>query len=362
MGSWFNISYVDGSGAAGDYVTDTLRVAGETVEDFQFGIGYTSSTVQNILGIGYPINEAQVATEGMHTYKNLPARLASQGAIGSRSFSMWLNDLDANTGNLLFGGVDRSQYHGELVTVPIQTSSGKGPYSEFYVTLTGVDLAGDTVGSDLALAVLLDSGTSLTYLPNDMAATIYDAVGATWDESSDAALVSCSLADQNANMTFKFSDPAVIEVALDEMVLETASSDPGGVPPPFEDQLERTCVFGIAPAEGGSAVLGDTFLRSAYVVFDMENNEISLAQSRVNATDSDIVEIGTGDNAVPSAVDASDSVQATEGLPASNTVIGGGDGDGNGDEDAAAGLGPSWGGLAVAVVVSLLSGFGALLV
>ena len=31
--SVFNISYVDGSGAAGDYATDTFRIGGKTVED-----------------------------------------------------------------------------------------------------------------------------------------------------------------------------------------------------------------------------------------------------------------------------------------------------------------------------------------
>lgn len=40
----FNISYVDGSYAAGDYVTDTLGIGGVELEDFQFGLGSESSS------------------------------------------------------------------------------------------------------------------------------------------------------------------------------------------------------------------------------------------------------------------------------------------------------------------------------
>ena len=358
VGSWFNISYVDGSGASGDYATDTMSFSDHTIKNFQFGIGYNSSSPQNIRGIGYPLNEAQVTAVDMHAYKNLPARLASDGTIASRSFSMWLNDLDAGTGNLLFGGVDRAQYRGDLVSRPIQRANSDVPHTEFYITLNSVDLDGENLGSDLALAVLVDSGTTLTYLPDDMTATIYDAVNARFDKSQGSALVPCSLGRQSANMTFRFSDPAVIEVPIDEMVLDVLS-DTGDATSYAEDS-QRACLFGIAPSDGGSAVLGDTFLRSAYVVFDMDNNEVAIAQSRLNATDTDIVEIGAGDSAVPSAVDATGSVQATDGLPSAPDATG--EGGGGGDEDGVAGLEPSWGGLMGAMVLSFLVGVGELCV
>lgn len=40
----FNISYVDGSGASGDYVTDKMGVGDVTLKDFQFAIGEVSSS------------------------------------------------------------------------------------------------------------------------------------------------------------------------------------------------------------------------------------------------------------------------------------------------------------------------------
>jgi hypothetical protein len=46
----------------------------------------------------------------------------------------------------------------------------------------------------------------------------------------------------------------------------------------------------------GSIILGGSFLRSAYVVYDLENNEIAIGQTIFNATSSNIKAIppGTG--------------------------------------------------------------------
>ena len=41
---YFNITYADGSQAEGEYATDTLHIGDATLKDFQFGIGYTSSS------------------------------------------------------------------------------------------------------------------------------------------------------------------------------------------------------------------------------------------------------------------------------------------------------------------------------
>ncbi|KAF4123217.1 Eukaryotic aspartyl protease [Geosmithia morbida] len=316
----FNITYVDGSGAAGDYATDTVDVGGTVIKALQFGIGYESTSTNNIMGIGYRTNEAQAANLGMTPYENVPARLVSDGVIASTAYSLYLDDLDASTGSLLFGGVDRSQYTGELVTLPIQSvgtdSDGQPVFREFWLTLSQLDLAGSTVAEDMGLAVLLDSGSSLTYLPDELTAAIYDAVGAQYDSQAGLAVVECALARQSANLTFHFDKPAVVSVPIDELVISSTSESSADT---AENQI---CTFGIAPSGSSSSVLGDTFLRSAYVVFDLDNNEISLAQSNFDATDSDIVEIGSGADAVPSATDASESIAATLGLPSEAQATG----------------------------------------
>lgn len=316
VGSWFNISYVDGSGASGDYVTDTITVGGVTLTDFQFGVGYTSSSSQGILGIGYTVNEVQVGRAQLTAYDNLPAKMASSGNIASNAYSLWLNDLDANTGRILFGGVDTERFQGELYTLPVQPEGSL--YSEFLITLTGVSFGDSTIAEDQALPVLLDSGSSLTYLPDSMAEAIFKEVSAQYDSSDGVAYVACSAADTDTVVSYTFTQP-VINVTMDELVLDVYTS--AGRRPQFTDGTEA-CLFGIAPAGEGTTVLGDTFLRSAYVVYDLDNNEVSLAQTNFNATESNVLEIGTGDDAVPSATAVADPVAAT-GIGAATSTEGG---------------------------------------
>ena len=308
IASNFNISYVDGSGASGDYVSDTFSIGGTTLDRLQFGIGYTSSASEGILGIGYQINEVQVGTAGKAAYNNLPAQMVADGLIQSNAYSLWLNDLGASTGSILFGGVDTDQYHGSLETLPIQKE--QGVFAEFLITLTGVTYGTTVIAEDQAIAVLLDSGSSLTYLPDAMTQAIYEQVDAQYDSSEGAAYVPCSLANNNTALNFTFTTPT-ISVTMDELVIETSSSD--GRQLTFPDGT-AACLFGIAPAGSSNSVLGDTFIRSAYLVYDLANNEISIAQTNFNATGSNVQEIGTGTASVPDATDVANAVTATVGV------------------------------------------------
>ncbi len=302
--SSFNISYVDGSGASGDYVTDNLVISSATIKSLQFGIGYKSDSSEGVLGVGYQVNEVQAGLSGT-TYANLPAKMAADGLIASNAYSLWLNDLDSSTGNILFGGVDTEQFHGTLATLPVEPVGNS--YSEFLITLTSISLAGTAIASNQKVAILLDSGTSLTYLPNAITSAIYQAVGAQYDSNQGAAYVSCSLAQNTSTLDYTFTS-ATISVSMDELVISL--TDNNGQPYTFSDGTPA-CIFGISPAGSSTAVLGDTFLRSAYVVYDLSNNQISIAQTRFNTTTSNILEIGTGPNAVPSATAVSNPVSAS---------------------------------------------------
>ncbi|KAL4898452.1 putative aspartic-type endopeptidase opsB [Aspergillus ambiguus] len=302
VSSDFNISYADGTGAAGAYVTDTLHIGGAAIKDFQFGVGYTSGSAEGVLGIGYPSNEVQVGRFGKSAYANLPKAMVKENLIKSSAYSLWLNDLGASTGSILFGGVNKAKYHGELATLPVQPVNGG--YSELIIALTGVSITSDSDSQEyssdaLPAAVLLDSGSSLTYLPNSIVEDIYNDLGVVYESSSGVGFVECSLAQESVNISYTFTSPT-INVGIDELVI-----DAGDIR--FRNGA-RACIFGIAPAGSSTAVLGDTFLRSAYVVYDLSNNEISLANTNFNSTEDDVLEIGTGDDAVPGATQVANPV------------------------------------------------------
>ncbi|KAF2736847.1 candidapepsin-4 precursor [Polyplosphaeria fusca] len=288
VNSDFNISYVDGSGASGDYATDTFHFGGQTIEKLQFGIGYDSSSPEGILGIGYAINEVQVNRAGGQPYDNLPALLAKNGAINTNAYSLWLNDLDASTGSILFGGVDTEKYTGTLSKLPIVSEGGV--FAEFVIDMTGVGQNGNAGSiSNKTVPVLLDSGSSLMYLPDNVVESLYTAFDAHYDQTQGAAFVDCNKADQQGSLEFTFSEPT-ISVPYNELVIVAGyqGNDP-------------VCILGIGPAGDSVCVLGDTFLRSAYVVYDLDNNQIGLAQTNFNATKSSVQEIQSGDDGIPDA-------------------------------------------------------------
>jgi len=317
INSDFNISYVDGSGAVGDYVADTMQFAGITLGDFQFGVGDESASNMGVLGIGYTIIEVQVNRAGGEAYPNLPQALVDGGHINSNAYSLWLNDLDASTGSILFGGVNTEKYEGDLVTVPVLGTDGV--FFELAVALSGLQYDGkDMAGSNLPIAVVLDSGTSLIYLPDAIVENIYNEVNVVLNGGT--AYAYCEDASSDKKLTFSFSGQT-IEIPMNELYI-SVGTDSQGQAVTFQNGKEA-CIFGVAPSGGSTPLLGDTFLRSAYVVYDLQNNEISLAQTRFNSTTDNVQEIVNGTTPVPGAVAASTTISSVINVATDGARLGG---------------------------------------
>lgn len=90
----FQISYVDGEYAQGDYGQDVFHVGDNvSVKSVQFGIGLESTSTEGIMGIGFEQNQVQVQRLGKDPYPGLTDLMVQQGLIQSRAYSLWLNDL-----------------------------------------------------------------------------------------------------------------------------------------------------------------------------------------------------------------------------------------------------------------------------
>lgn len=150
------------------------------------------------------------------------------------------------------------------------------------------------------------------YLPVDVVKSMYNRVQAVVDTSSGSitAYVPCVLASQDRAVDFTFSG-IKISVPFNEIVLP--SNGPDGLGLHFDDG-KPACVFGIAPSNGGPSVLGDTFLRSAYVVYDLAHNQISLAQTNFNSTTDNIKEIEEGPAGVPGATMVPSPITSARGI------------------------------------------------
>lgn len=221
----FYIQYVDGSEALGDYVTDVFRIGDVEIDELQFGVGYISTSPNGIMGIGYPLNEVQVVLNEENPYPNIPVRLLEEGHINSLSYSIWLNDLDASTGSILFGGTDTEKYEGQLSTLPVLSEDNI--IAEFIIALTGIGINGEENivydgGDDDFIPVLLDTGATLTYLPNDIVEALYDR----YDVDTTVPLepiVDCDLANSDDTLDFTFTEPT-ISVPMNELVINLGPS------------------------------------------------------------------------------------------------------------------------------------------
>jgi Eukaryotic aspartyl protease len=208
----FQIQYAGGNSIAGDYATDAVGVGDISLPDLQIGVAYYSDTDFGILGVGYQGSEAAVVTTGA-SYINFPVALKNAGIIDTVSYSLYLDDLQASSGSILFGGTDESKYTAPLVTLPFIPENG---VPEFFVTLDSLTVGSLSV-SDIGPA-LLDSGTSLTALPTQIAQAIFTMFGATFDATAKAATVDCNYATETGTFDFVFAGKT-ISVPLSEMIL-----------------------------------------------------------------------------------------------------------------------------------------------
>ncbi|KAK5660688.1 hypothetical protein OQA88_12052 [Cercophora sp. LCS_1] len=309
----FEIKYLDGSTARGDYISDDFTIAGTTIKSLQ--MGYVNQTVRGtgILGIGY---STRVTADT--PYPNIVDQFVDQGIIEVRAYSLYLNDRRSPTGSILFGGIDTEKFIGPLSVLPILRPAGQKEYTSFEITFTGLGVT-YTDGSSVSLSAshfqsrivpaVLDSGSTLSYLPDQLARAIYRELDATYDtEETGLAFIDCAHLSDDPHMVITFTfDSVTISVPVNEMVLDILG--PFSHLLPANIPYKNTCLFGIQNTAGFGtirqdetdfALLGDTFLRSAYVVYDLEHHEIGIAQANRNSTKSAIVELKAGESSLPS--------------------------------------------------------------
>jgi hypothetical protein len=95
---------------------------GVTLPSTVFGYADASSSLDaGIMGVcfGYPHNTG---------YYNVIDQLAADGYINSKLFSLALGSVEADAGEIIFGGVDVLKYSGDLVSVPIIFPGPDGNY------------------------------------------------------------------------------------------------------------------------------------------------------------------------------------------------------------------------------------------
>jgi elongation factor G len=147
---------------------------------------------------------------------------------------------------------------------------------------------------------------------------------------------------------------------MDELVLDLVTSGPAPMFSSGQYEGAEACAFGIQNSSSDPFLLGDTFLRSAYVVYDLVNNQIGMAQTDFNATASNIVAFESHGAQIPFATLASNQSLTTSTSTFTEPAFVAESGFANGTQDSGSVMvsRPGWEPLAVGGAAMLVSLFG----
>ena len=262
----------------------------------QLGIGditkiFLDDGYVGILGLGSRLGESIVNNpsppQPRNPYPTIYDQLQLRGYINKRLFSVWLNDQSAATGSILFGGIDTTKYHGQLRSLPVILSGPNKVFTDWGVNLTSiVYVSRDSnetqalTADDFELATILDSGSPNMYLPTSIASPIASRMNATMYQGFP--YVSCNLRQSFEALRFGFGGKdrggPVITVPYSEIIYPYgAPANLGNVTASDGSPL---CYLGLIGTDSPIHLLGDTFIRSAYVVFDVDHLKVMMAPAR----------------------------------------------------------------------------------
>lgn len=340
----FFIAYVDGTEIDGTFFNDTINIDGASIIGATMAIAEDDTRGLGLMGVSFTDSEysnlpgrEEAGLGPAFTYPSVLDNMLAQGHIASRSYALWLDDLNdaSSTGTILFGGVDTEKYLGSLIALPIQPDSQTGTRSTFTVAMTGLQISTGSGSPNIDFSpttpqpVILDSGTTLTYLPDDTVEAIFKGFGVLTDPDA-GNIVPCTLIANNYTFIYSFGGQGgpSISVPLSEILLPLYDPYTGEqISDPSVFSGAPICQFGIDKAGGNPLLLGDTFLRSAYVVYDLDNFEIALAQTNFQASANDngkvnVISASAGIPDVSVTASAATVQQTFTGVPGPDDVSG----------------------------------------
>lgn len=311
FGAW----YFDTTYATGDWVTDTVGFGGAELKNTQFGLAKHGNASNSIMGIGL---ESLEFTK--HEYTNVPKALYLNGDISSYTYSLYLSSLEHTQGSILFGGIDTSRFSGPLKTLPMISTS------RFEVTLSNINIKSEshnksTNALNVTGQVILDSGYTYTYLSQQTYETILKTWKIDFDEGYGPIIPEYRVHElRDEYLEFNLQG-AIIKVSALQLFGPVLTGDALNTVARYPNGQKA---YGLKIRSHGNTTegltLGDSFLTSAYVVYNLADLQISLAQADYSDNEPNILPIEAGLNAVPGATPVEDWGAVYSNVPITTTV------------------------------------------
>lgn len=260
-GTSFAIRY--GSGSLEGYVSqDVLTLGDLTIPHQEFaeatsepGLAFAFGKFDGILGLAYDTISVNKIVPPVYNAVN-------QGLLDEAKFSFYLGDTNKNPddgGVCTFGGIDESKFSGKITYLPVRRKA----YWE--VSLDAIGL-GDEYATLAGHGAAIDTGTSLIALPSGLAEILNAEIGATKGWTGQYS-VDCNSRSSLPDLTFTLAGYN-FTIGPYDYTLEVSGS----------------CISAFTPMDfpapiGPMAILGDSFLRKFYSVYDLEKNAVGLADA-----------------------------------------------------------------------------------
>jgi hypothetical protein len=273
-GDSITVSYGSGSFSGTEY-TDDVTVGGTTVNGQSIGVASTSTGftgVDGIIGFG-PVDLTANTVNGAASVPTFMDNLLAQGTISQEVLGISFapesgSDSNDANGELTFGSVDSSKFTGSITYAPLQ-----GQY--WGINVDGITYNGKSIGK--ANSAIVDTGTTLIYIPTDAYNAFVKATGGAADSAS--GLLSFTK-KPTENLVFSIAGTD-FPLTPDQYLIPQAQYT--------NNQLSGSKFFSWV-GDGGSAspgfILGMKFLENYYSVFDTTNSQVGLAPSSLVSSSS----------------------------------------------------------------------------
>ncbi|KAK9376009.1 aspartic peptidase domain-containing protein [Lipomyces chichibuensis] len=262
----FSISYGQGK-VSGVAATDYVEIAGYNMS-LGFGLvedvanSFNAFPVDGVLGL----SASDVQING---YPSIMAMLADGGLISRDVFAIDLGTgVNPNGGSIALGGVDTTRFTGEISFVDLANTQG--------LWIVGVDDCyvngkGENFSNKLAL---IDTGTTLILIPSDDALQIHkDLVGSAGVVRTDGInyVIACNTTTE---LAFGFGG---VQWTIDpsDYIGNTYDADGNCV----------TNIQGVSVNGTSTWVMGASFLKGIYTVYDKDNMRVGFAAKGAGGND-----------------------------------------------------------------------------
>lgn len=286
----FQIMYGSGpvSGKFGeDAVTlgDDYTVEGQTfaAADSTDGLGqtYGKAKFDGILGLAFPTISRD---PGVNTV--IP-NLKEKGHLDKAMFAFYLGD--ESDGELTIGGYDGTRFEGSITWVDLISPT-------YWLAPVDQIKFGENLVADSKIAGIIDTGTSIIYGPKEQVEGMVAAIGGRFIPNIGLNLIDCNTNIPDLSLTIgghevkiegsqlKIQDDSkqYCFFTVSTMMFGSAQEEGESVEEEMEeeviDQMSRLVGEGLPiPAGYDAWLLGDTYMRQVYNVFDFDNKKYGIA-------------------------------------------------------------------------------------